>query len=593
MISFLDLCRGIARTRIVHSTSAAAQRSWRRRSACATILVLLAGAARPAKAWDPTTTHLYLLESGLRKSQVHVQWMRSSQETLGIFSPLTLDPAQLDGNVLRALQLAIANAPEGSGARPLGGPGACPGASAPVETQRHCVEGDAWQLSALGWLRLGMLAEATPSQRILHHFISLDEPTALTWRAEVPKKRMRRIFARRNGEPFAGIWTQTNFSGESPSALAWFDDTNDTWSPSHLRQLLRTASLASLPSERERAFILGLLHVGALLHVIQDISVPAHARGDVQAFFDALSARTNDRGLVLQEWVRMHRTRAFILSGKSDTWQEHIGDIEINHPRDFYDAPSKRSANAERLSLAHFVASHFFSSGALPEPVFVAPNRSATEAAKDVIGERHFLAQDEIEGATLSGWPARQGYLLSAGGRPLAAYDHDEAGRTRLFLDEAVYADHAAYLLPLAAEASARVLDRVWPAWPQGSRPSTLKLAANLGAAKLFVVAQDRSGIRKVLSSVILPADQEVNLPAAPVDTAELTHFFVIVGDDANALAYAIERRATAPLVAASPANEDVAASPPIATPSADGASVDAADSGSAESNAATSDGSF
>src|SRR5690606_34235487 len=46
------------------------------------------------------------------------------------------------------------------------------------------------------------------------------------------------------------------------------------------------------------------LCTGALLHVVQDLSVPAHARGDVSAMFLPLSSVPGDRGLPLQELAR-------------------------------------------------------------------------------------------------------------------------------------------------------------------------------------------------------------------------------------------------------------------------------------------------
>ncbi|MGB1013946.1 MAG: hypothetical protein ACPG4T_07425, partial [Nannocystaceae bacterium] len=130
-----------------------------RRFLVATSISLGLLAAPPAQAWDPSTTHIGLTQKAAINSAIHSRWMRGSELQRGLFTALRVDPALLSREELRLVQKALRNAPAASGARALGGPGACPGAQAPRSTQRFCISGDLWQLSALGWLELGVVAE--------------------------------------------------------------------------------------------------------------------------------------------------------------------------------------------------------------------------------------------------------------------------------------------------------------------------------------------------------------------------------------------------------------------------------------------------
>ena len=157
----------------------------------AALCCLVAG---PAKAWDPSRTHVQLTERAALNSDLHARWMQSSAGELGLFSQLRVDPALLDRTERLLLSQAIAAAPAETGSQPLGGPGACPAVTAPLETQRYCVEGDLWQLDVLGWLRLGVFAEATPTYRLAHHFLDAEDPTSTWWSDRaIPGPRTRRL----------------------------------------------------------------------------------------------------------------------------------------------------------------------------------------------------------------------------------------------------------------------------------------------------------------------------------------------------------------------------------------------------------------
>ncbi|MCA9707555.1 MAG: hypothetical protein KDK70_17010 [Myxococcales bacterium] len=193
----------------------------------------------PARAWDPSTTHQAMLERSALDSALHLRWMEASQLQRGLFSPLRLDPARLPKATRRLLMLAMRRAHAASGAQALGGPGACPGPSAPETTRAHCVEGDLWEMTALGWLELGVVVETVPAERLLHHFVDRRDPTALRWTDDdLPRAVLRHEHARAGGTVAARA-TGGSFEGSGRSVLAWLDDPADPWAPPALAEHLR------------------------------------------------------------------------------------------------------------------------------------------------------------------------------------------------------------------------------------------------------------------------------------------------------------------------------------------------------------------
>jgi hypothetical protein len=481
-------------------------------------LALAAGlSAAPARAWDPTTTHLGLVEVAARQSALHLRWMAASELTRGLFTPLRIDPARLQPAERRLILQAIARASDASGARPLGGPGSCPGAAAPAITQIYCVIGDTWQNSALGWLELGVLAELAPSARAVHHFLDRRDPSSPTWAdAELPAWLLRLRQARHNGAALATTINRTGFSGHGPSAISWLRDEVDLLAPPRTFAHLERAALAAEPEERQHHLAMALLGVGALLHVVQDLTVPAHARGDASAFFAALSGEAGDRGLPLQEYARR-------LYGRRDlpiTATEE--QLAAARGRPLTDSLLGHLLGAgEHEGAAHFTARRFLSESSVPAPLYLDDDLSAQEAAARLL-ERAALDPIETDGARLAPWPAARGYLLSSRGRPLAAFERDEDGLLRAFLDEIVYRDQTQALLPLAAQISRSLLDRLWPGWPtitidRAQRTIELEISADLTAPVLLVLTQDADGRRTIARNVALTPGERNRVRDLPV----------------------------------------------------------------------------
>jgi hypothetical protein len=461
------------------------------------IVALMLASPRPVAAWDPSTTHQALLEAAVVRSAMHLRWMDASGLERGLFTPLRLDPNRLTPEQLRLLQLAMKSAHADSGALPLGGPGACPSASAPPETQLFCVDRDLWEHSALGWMRLGMLAEVTPSARHIHHFLAREQLEVPTWAdREIPPVVLRTRQARTNGEPRAGIATGTNFDGEAPSALAWLEDPNDPIAPKATFEHLANASTAASKAERDHELALALIGLGALLHVTQDLSVPAHARGDASAFFAPLSPAAGDRGLPFQEFARIEWGRSDLPGLPHGVPEQAPAGVPLAET-----LLGHWLGEGSHEGLAYLAGRRFFSESSVPAPAFLDETLSPSEAAAKLLGDDHQLDAAEITGAVLSPWPATQGYLLSPTGRALAAFDTDLDGRIRPYLDEICYRDAASILLPAAAATTTSLLDLLWPAWPEtrvGGDAITLTIP-DWTSAELTVLIENGAGERRVL----------------------------------------------------------------------------------------------
>lgn len=482
------------------------------------LLVGLALAPRPAAAWDPSTTHAGLVDQALRRSAVHLRWMAGSELTRGLFTPLRVDPKRLQPGELRLVLQAMERVSEATGSRALGGPGACPGEDAPSVSRRYCVDGERWQMSALGWIQLGVIAELVPSAREVHHFVDRDDPSALSWSdPELPRWLLRLRLSRHNGAPLAGSVNRTNFSGHGPSAIAWIADKGDLLAPPRLYEHLERAYLEPEETARAHHLAMALICVGALLHVAQDLAVPAHARGDVSAFFAPLSGEPGDRGLPLQELART-------LYGRRD----------LPLPTDPAAIGAARGIPMARSILGHllgeggdegliaFAGRRFFSESSTPTPRYLEADLDPEAAAARLL-EGAPLDPVEAAGARLSPWPAARGYLLSGQGRPLAAFDTDDEGRIRAFVDTTVYQDQMKELLPRAADVSRSLLDFVFPGWPTLSldadrRALSLEVDADVVEPVLLVLHQDGEGKRSVRRKVSLTPGKRnriADLPAS------------------------------------------------------------------------------
>lgn len=469
-----------------------------------TLGLAITAAPRPATAWDPATTHLGMIDRAALESALHLRWMAGSELQRGLFTPLRVDPERLSPSERRFLGAAVRQAPSGAGVSPLGGPGACPGPKAPPATQLFCVQGDLWEMPALHWLHFGAVAELVPSAREVHHFVDREDPASLSFTD--PQQRplvLRSRQFRHNGAPLAGYVTGASFAGTGPSAIAWLADDRDPLAPPRTFAHLELASTHPDPRARDHHLAMAMIGLGALLHVLQDMSVPAHARGDVTAFFTPITDIPGDRGLPFNELARLSFGRHALpgrLAGEAIAEQRGVA-LATGLRGHFLGDPDYEG-------LAVFTGRRFLSEHSVPEPRFLEPEQSPTEAAALLLADAD-LDPTEIAGATLSPWPAPRGYVKTVTGRPLAAFDTDELGRVRTFIDEAVYREQFSQLAPRAVAATRSLIDWMWPSWPEllydaAGGTVDLAIAADLKDPEILVFTQTAEGERTITAKVRL-----------------------------------------------------------------------------------------
>ncbi|MBC8071486.1 MAG: hypothetical protein IAG13_24375, partial [Deltaproteobacteria bacterium] len=98
---------------------------WTRRIAAVLALSIAATTSTPARAWDPSRTHVGITERAILRSEVHSRWMEASAKQRGWFTPVRIEPSTLEPEVRRLLVVAMRQAHADVGAIAGGGPGAC------------------------------------------------------------------------------------------------------------------------------------------------------------------------------------------------------------------------------------------------------------------------------------------------------------------------------------------------------------------------------------------------------------------------------------------------------------------------------------
>ncbi len=516
---------------------------------CVVVTALLGlFAATPARAWDPSRTHVGISERAVATSDVHRRWMEGSGQALGWFSPVRVDPNALDAATRRALLVAMRVAHADVGSIAAGGPGACPPQPAPTETLQRCVDGDVWETSALGWLRIGIALESADRTRLLHHFVDGTDPSRTTWRASGRRTSTWRRIERRAGGAAATRIGGTGFSGSSMSAIGWLQSDADPFGPAALFAHQRAAALASTQAERERHLALALVATGALLHVVQDLAMPAHARGDLLGTRVPLSGVWGDRGSPLAEYARITFGRAMPTPLELTTRTEEVA------------APTSMRelllGGAAREGLVDFAAGRFLSDGSLPPAKVIDPALDGAAAAAAWLGDGAGLTAAERDGAVLAPWPAESGYLRTKNGRALAAWTADVDGRVRGYIDRRVLREHALVLLPAAVQASVDTLELLWPLWPEMHHDASrniLELDADpaLRERELAVLVQDPAGKRTLVRRVALLDGWSRVRDITPKVLPEGAHVVLaITGKRSDGQRVAIERRLDAEAMA-------------------------------------------
>ncbi len=491
--------------------------------------VWLGIAGHAARAYDPATTNAGLTERAVVASTLHEVLAHRLGRTLGLFESLSLGPVA--GATAAPRSDADTHAPATVERRLLWGRLL---ALDPAAGYRPLDDGSA---TALSWVMAGSVIAKTPPERLQNLFFDPSTKMGLRDASALDDLGHGLRLAADSGG-LRAMATGTAFSFEGLSALDWLESpTNDLGLPV-LFSSLEQAVAAPERADREAALVRGLLSLGGVLTVLEDMGNPAQVRNDFRAaYLRGGSGSPFDRASAYEQAVA-----------------DRYGVIGVPGPKAVVRRPTWKEyfSGADGQGLADRTQRRFFSDGTVPEDapidrdtstldVLGAVRQSLTYALPGVprldlrpLGQvQYVLAPDDAPGAPP---------------RALLAYQR-VPGRVRFFLDQRVYGDTARVVLPEIAGYAAGLVDHLFRA-RIGLHVSGGRVQARVGSAdgggtraprgEVRLLAEDAGGRRREIGRIPVgpgqgsdgmggPGTEDVGV-AVPADARRVVAF--LRGDD-------------------------------------------------------------
>jgi hypothetical protein len=377
---------------------------------------------RPARAYDPATSHAGLTERSVMASGLHKVLARRLARPLGLFEPVVLREADLPALEARLLRARLAALDPAGGYRPADD-GAAP---------------------AMAWVVAGSVIAETPPERGRNLFYDPSRAVGLGPAGDgVSFAHSLRLLL--DGGSFRGLATGTDFNLTGLPATLWMvSPENDVGLPMFYRQMDAAVSAAG-PAQRNTALARALLALGGTLAVLQDAGEPAHVRNDfVGAYLSGPSGGSPfDRGSAFERFVADRYGRSGVPAP--------VAPVARPTVMAFITA-------ADAQGLADRTQRRFFSAGSLPGDAIVDRDTTAAQVMRDARESLPYglPRMPRLELGTLG-----QRRYAYAGPRRLFAYER-VPGRVRFFMDEAIYADTARALLPEIGAYGAGLIDHLF-----------------------------------------------------------------------------------------------------------------------------------
>ncbi len=470
------------------------------------LLVLAAAlvAAGPARAFEAAPTHAAMTEAAAWPSKL-VDALRRWGRARGPYEPLALRleaeaGARQDRVAVARLRRRLEQLDPGAGYAPAG---------------------ERATLAAIGWLVAGAVLEEIPSSRGRHHFLDPVDGRGLDDARPGASLLMNVLGAVDVGGTFAGLFTGGNFDLTGMPADRWIVSPENEQSYEVFLAELRRSAVAGTPEARDDALARGLLALGGVLHVLQDMASPSHARNDFRVAHLASagwpSASALDRGPAFERWVALaYGPTAPEVGG---------GELSRVRLRDFFRAQDGKG-------LADFTARNFFSPGTLPRAAALRAGLSPPEIVARLDAQ---LARPEPRIAALSRG-AKAAYARGIVPH-LARHRVDASGRLAWSLDAECHADYARVLVREAVRASrdliAFALRGRLDVRAEGGGLRIANAGVALAHGRLSILAESADGRRVPLGDVVprLPAPRAAELALAAPAVPDGTRRLVVVFD--------------------------------------------------------------
>ncbi len=438
-------------------------------------MVLLVAIAAPVHAWEPETTHAGLTERAAERSQLHERLREQLGYERGLYAALIVPPP--DAPELFAI-LARLN-----------------------PTHGYVPDARGRQL-ALGWLTAGSVLAEVPARLAANHFFDPTSGTGLT-AATIRgfRSRLRNaLLGRLAGDdvPTSGI-----------PAPQWLDHPDNPMGLRSFWTQYANAVSAASPAERDRALASALLAAGAMLHVLQDMGSPSHARNDLAAHLERLGS-TTDRG------SRLERIAALAFG--------RLGVPAAAKPVTAASAPAFLTS-ADGTGLADLTARSWFSPYTLPTAV-----EAERRTPSNVLATRLARATRrpapippgrlDLMRALRAAHGAR---LENDHGTCVAAYRLEDEQLTWL-LDDSCVLEQVAEILPQVGAYGAGFLDYLFRAAPTivlDGAPRVVAGGTDFGPGTVQLFSEDTAGARTAVGAPLAVTGARAgavltHLPALP-----------------------------------------------------------------------------
>jgi hypothetical protein len=452
-----------------------------------------------AHAYDAATTHAGLTQQAVIASHLHQVLTKRLGRSLGLFDVLHFEESAVAADRRSLWRARFGWLSADGGYRPDAG-------------QRQ---------PALGWILAGAVLSHVPATRARLHFWDpstgrglAQEGGAAAWSDSVGA-----LFDEASPR---GLVTGTAARREQPPAWAWLNaPENDEGLPSFMQGMADAVTLPSAEA-RETALVQGLLALGGILAVLEDLGEPAHVRNDLDKAFLAEPtgvghATPFNRGSLYERWVA-----------------DHLGQSGVPAASAPVSRPTFESyfVGADGEGLANRTQRRFFSVGTVPEDQ-AATSVSTPRGLADAAQASLTYALPRVGKLSFGGAGPR--YVVEKEGDRVCRKLGYELGRGRLhfFLDDDVYADTAGVLLPEIGAYGAGLIDFLFRAEVALTLEGNTVTAAvkgtvgSLSDASLTLVAEDAQGKRAVIGTI---ANADAASASVPAGTRRV--FAVIRGQD-------------------------------------------------------------
>ena len=419
------------------------------------LAALVAAGARDGAAWEAATTHAGLTEQAALASSLHERLRVQFAQDKGLFQVLTVPPADARDLfvVLQRLNPTHGYVPDKRG-----------------------------KLNALGWLVAGSVVADTPEELAANHFY---DPTT---RSGLSSASLRGLLSRIRHR----VVTVVNGSDLERSGVAgpdWIEHPKNPFGLAGFRDQYIKAVSARTAGERSRHLAGALLAAGAMLHVLEDMGSPSHARNDLAAHLDRLGPNPADVGSRFERVAALAYGRLGVPAPA-----KVVGDRPL---RAFFTA-------RDGSGLADRTARSWFSEGTLPRELELGGNsRGALQRlARTVLRPAPVPPADlDLEAATSEAG----GELSDKRGACLARY-RVENRRLSWSIDDACALEQVTAILPTVSGYAAGMLESLFrgtlalEADPAGG-VLVRAGAVDLGPGTVTIYWDDARRVRKQLVS--------------------------------------------------------------------------------------------